>query len=269
MPSEGKMKFLNSSHKEIVVKRTAFFSGIVGVLCLIGFIIIGCDNDLNDLSSGEYDAARPIVCLGDSITAGFIKGADYPDKSYPAHLQKKVAVEVVNSGVSGDRTTDALSRVEDDVLSKNPQIVIIALGGNDLRAITGFGNFQTVLNIQTVLNSMRTNLETIINRVKDSNRKVYLANYLSKAMISGVASGVAGGLFDEATITGFYNSVSSIYASLAESHDIELIENLITADIYASYMSDPFHPDETGYEMIADIIFDALEPFLLEHNLVK
>jgi acyl-CoA thioesterase-1 len=238
------------------MKKTVFLIGIAGILFSIGFSITGCNNGS---TSSEYDATRPIVCLGDSITAGFIKGTDYPDKSYPAHLQEKVTVEVINSGVSGDKTINALSRVKNDVLSKNPQIVIIALGGNDLAAITGLGNFQAVLN------GVRDNLQVIINRVKGHNRKLYLVNYLSKEMISGVA----GGLYNEATVTWFYNSVSAIYASLAASNNIELIDNLITAEIYNSYMSDYIHPDETGYKMIADIIFDALKPFLLEHNLVK
>jgi acyl-CoA thioesterase-1 len=245
------------------MKRAASFLGALGIFCWIGLSIIGCANGLNGSPSSEYDATRPIVCLGDSITAGYIQGADYPDKSYPARLQEKVTVEVVNSGVSGDKTTDALSRVEDDVLSKNPQIVIIALGGNDLGAITNLNPN----NFQTVLNSMRDNLQSIINSVKGSNRKLYLVNYLSKEMLSGVAGNY--GYDDAATITLFYNYISNLYASLAASNNIALIEDVITAEIYNAHMSDAVHPDETGYAIISDIIFDALEPFLLEHNLVK
>lgn len=222
-----------------------------------GFAVTGCDGDS---SSGEYDATRPVVCLGDSITAGFINGVDYPDKAYPAHLQKKITVEVINAGVSGDTTANALARVENDVLSKNPQIVIIALGGNDLAAITGSENFQTVLG------SMRGNLQNIINRVKGVNRKIYLVNYLSKDMISGVAGGAS---YTEEEKTIFYTLFSGVYISLAASNNITLINDLITAEIYSSHMSDSVHPDETGYEMIADTVFDVLEPFLLQHNLVK
>jgi lysophospholipase L1-like esterase len=204
-----------------------------------------------------------IVCLGDSITAGYIKGSDYPDKSYPAHLQKRVTVKVVNAGVSGDTTTKALSRVNGDVLSKSPQIVIIALGGNDLRTIT-------LSNFQTVLNTMRDNLQSIINNVKGSNRKLYLVNYLSKEMISGVARSLDNAAIDnQFTITLFYNYISGIYTSLAESNNIELIEDLITAEIYKSYMSDTVHPNERGYEMLSEIIFNKLKPFLVDHNLVK
>jgi acyl-CoA thioesterase-1 len=234
------------------MKRVVFFLGIVGIFCWIGFSIIGCDNGSSP-STGEYDATRPIVCLGDSLTAGYINGIDgsvYLDKSWPAHLQKKVTVEVINAGVSGDTTTDALSRMEGDVLSKNPQIVIIALGGNDLSVITSIGNFGSVLN------SMSENLQAIINRVKATNRKLYLVNYLSQEMINGVAE------YAEAEITlskeqriYIYNSVAGIYTTLAEFNNIELIEDMITAEMYASYMSDPIHLDETGYEKASEIIF--------------
>jgi acyl-CoA thioesterase-1 len=245
----------------MIMKRTALFLGIVSIFCWIGFSFIGCDNGS---PVSEYDATRPIVCLGDSLTAGMINGVDYPEKSWPAHLQEKVAVEVINAGVSGDKTADALLRLENDVLSKNPQIVLIALGGNDLGAIDPS-------NPQAVFFKMHDNLQLIINRVKGPNRKLYIVNYLSKEFISGVA----GGFYSEEQITEeqitlVYNSIAYIHTSLATSNNIELIEDVITAEMYNSYMSeDGIHLNETGYEMATDIIFNALKPFLLEHNLVK
>jgi acyl-CoA thioesterase-1 len=225
---------------------------------LISFSIICCDN--GSTSSSEYDATRPIVCIGDSQMSGYFSGVDYPEKSWPAHLQEKVTVEVINVAVLGETTAGALSRVETDVLSKNPQIVIIALGGNDLGAITGIENFLTVLN------GVHDNLQAIINKVKGTNRKLYLANYLSKAFLDRF---LADQPYNESTKNIFYNSLHGIYTSLEASNDIELIDEYLTAEICNSYLQDGVHPNETGIAMIADIIFSELKPFLLEHNLIK
>lgn len=78
-----------------------------------------------------------IVAFGDSLTAGYgVKTTD----SFPAQLQmaleaKGHKVTVVNAGVSGDTTSDGLSRL-DWALDPKPDAVILELGANDaLRGI--------------------------------------------------------------------------------------------------------------------------------------
>lgn len=79
------------------------------------------------------------VFLGDSLTAGY---GVLPDQAYPALLQKRlnddpelskksIIVKVINSGVSGDTTSDGLNRLE-WVLMAKPHVVFIALGANDM-----------------------------------------------------------------------------------------------------------------------------------------
>jgi acyl-CoA thioesterase I len=82
-------------------------------------------------------AGLVIVAMGDSLTEGL--GVDMAD-AYPAQLERKLraagyAATVVNAGVSGETSTGALARV-DWVLKQQPDIVILATGGNDgLRGI--------------------------------------------------------------------------------------------------------------------------------------
>jgi lysophospholipase L1-like esterase len=40
---------------------------------------------------------------------------------------------IINAGVPGDTTVRAMTRLEQDVLSKSPRMVLITLGGNDLK----------------------------------------------------------------------------------------------------------------------------------------
>src|SRR5580658_8763690 len=96
------------------------------------------------------DTRPVIVAFGDSLSAGY--GAD-PGKSFPDFLQKDLDAaglhwRVVNSGVSGNTTTDGLVRLN-EVLRRKPRITIVEFGGNDgLRGLP--------------IETTRTNLEQII-----------------------------------------------------------------------------------------------------------
>lgn len=70
-----------------------------------------------------------IVALGSSSTEGV--GASSPFMSYPARLQDELrrmyqtdAITVLNRGVGGEKAGDMLARLEKDVLSANPDLVI-------------------------------------------------------------------------------------------------------------------------------------------------
>lgn len=69
-----------------------------------------------------------IVCLGDSLTAGSGAGRA---PGYPEILATELGVPVVNAGVPGDTVEMALARL-DDVLDRQPWLVIVELGGNDV-----------------------------------------------------------------------------------------------------------------------------------------
>ena len=83
-------------------------------------------------------ALKTLLCLGDSLTAGY--GLDEA-QAWPALLQARLDASlpgwrVVNAGVSGDTTDDAVQRL-DWVLKSPPTAAFICLGGNDgLRGLT-------------------------------------------------------------------------------------------------------------------------------------
>ncbi|HSS76322.1 MAG TPA: arylesterase [Thermoanaerobaculia bacterium] len=73
-----------------------------------------------------------VVFLGDSLTAGL--GLN-ENQAYPSLLGKKLQqeglpVRVINAGVSGDTTAGGLSRLS-WLLNQHPDVVVVALGGND------------------------------------------------------------------------------------------------------------------------------------------
>lgn len=89
------------------------------------------------LLSAARGADKPkarVVTLGDSITRGVRPGVK-AEETYAALLQaalkKDFDAEVVNVGVGGERTDQALVRLAKAVVAKKPSVVTIAYGTND------------------------------------------------------------------------------------------------------------------------------------------
>ena len=99
------------------------------------------------IGSIPYDV---IICFGDSLTAG--TGAD-PGMDYPTQLSRIIAKPVINAGVPGDTTTRALKRLQRDVLSRSPDVVLITLGGNDLK--TGVVKDTAFKNLKRIVESIQ------------------------------------------------------------------------------------------------------------------
>ena len=75
-----------------------------------------------------------IVFLGDSITQAGVGPKGYVTliQNSLAEKHKDLGVEVIGAGVSGNKVPDIQSRLEKDVLSKKPTIVVIYIGINDV-----------------------------------------------------------------------------------------------------------------------------------------
>ena len=104
-----------------------------------------------------------IPAIGDSMTAGYGVAAD---SSYPAQLERELKhrgynYRVVNQGVTGSTSTQALSRLT-RALAVQPDIVIIQLGGNDVS--NGISREVS-----------RENVRTIIQRFKPGGARILFA----------------------------------------------------------------------------------------------
>lgn len=75
-----------------------------------------------------YSRGKDIICFGNSITAGsgFSKR-----ETYPYFLSELLGCSVINAGREGDTSSDGLERLEKDVLTYQPRLVIVEFGGND------------------------------------------------------------------------------------------------------------------------------------------
>lgn len=180
-------------------------------------------------SSYEIKNSNPssntFICFGDSLTygTGAKKGMDYPSQ-----LSQMINREIINMGVPGNTTVDALNRL-DSVIEKNPGYVLITLGGNDLK------------NRMNRDQAFR-NLEDIITRLQDNG---------SLVVIGGIDVPVWG--------RGF----GKMYEELAEKTGSVLVPNVFENIMgKRNLMSDAIHPNSQGYTIMAKHFYEAIEPYL-------
>jgi lysophospholipase L1-like esterase len=167
-----------------------------------------------------------IIAFGDSLVAGH--GAT-PGKDFVSVLARRLRTPIVNAGRSGDTTASALDRLNSDVLSRNPRVVIVLLGGNDfLRGVPSEETFR--------------NLSTIVERIRSRGAAVVLV-------------GVSVGLFTD--------PYDDQYEALARRTSAGLIADILDDILgHSDRMSDSIHPNDRGYEVIADRLEPALRDLI-------
>lgn len=68
-----------------------------------------------------------VLALGDSLTYGY--GAP-PEAAYPRKLAELTGWQLINGGVSGDTSQQALARLP-ALMKQSPKLVLLGIGGND------------------------------------------------------------------------------------------------------------------------------------------
>jgi acyl-CoA thioesterase-1 len=218
----------------------------VVLLATVALVTTSCD-----MNGGEQTVlGTTLVCLGDSLTAGY--GAVEPKKedrlkSYPAYLEDKVNMPVINKGFSGVPSAYGLSQIDSILETENPRILIIELGANDY------------LLWNVPVDKTHENLQAIIDRANDGQRKIYLVKFYTEQMTKDLEA-------DSETIKQY----DAMFNTLASKNDVELINDIWTG-VWGKpeYMSDEHHPNAEGYEIMADNYFNAMKPYLMANGLVK
>jgi acyl-CoA thioesterase-1 len=244
-------------------KMVRFF--VLGCAVLTGVaLLLGCCSQWRGQKTqpmqtpqvvGSVNPNEVIVCFGDSLTAGMGAGGlnvEDRSKSYPAYLQEKVKVPVVNAGISGETTADALFRMNRDVLSLSPQIVLLEVGGNDFLG-------------QIDLAIINHNLSVLLSNLADGSRKVYLVKFYSQENMAQIIASAGLGEREQREIINRYNAM---YQQLADTYKVEIIDGIYNG-VWGVHLSDFIHPDAEGYRIMADTIFKQMEPYLREKDLLK
>src|SRR6266508_783055 len=200
---------------------------------VISAVVFACGGENFDKIRNIESAGETIICFGDSLTEG-VGAAEGED--YPTVLSRLLASPVVNAGRRGDTTADALERLSAAVLSKNPRLVILLLGGNDFLR-------------QRPREETRKNLEEIIQRVQAHGAMVAIA-------------GLKLGLF-----TDEYSAMFEDTAKRSGALYIPQVLKGILSD--SALRSDPIHPNGAGYRLMADRIAEKIKPLLERADRLK
>ncbi len=166
----------------------------------------------------------PIVFFGNSITAGL--GAE-PGEDFPSLIGKTLNVPIINAGISGNTTHDALKRIDKDVISKKPSIVVIELGGNDLLE-------------QVNSEVSRNNSDLILSKIKSTGAKIVIL---------------------ETKFFLFQEKYETDWSSLAKKYSATYVPDILE-EVLAdqSLKFDDIHPNAKGYQKIAEKLIPIIAP---------
>ena len=188
-------------------------------------------------TSPEPVAARPrVVFLGDSVTAGMGLGAE---EAFPAQIARTweaagLFAEVVNAGVSGDTTAGGLRRL-DWILSQKPEVVVVALGANDM--LRGLPPEEA-----------EANLRLLVTRAKAAGTAVVLVGMRANPTLG----------------PDYVARFDGLYPRLAAELDVPLVPFLLegVAGVEALNQADGIHPTAGGQAKVAAEVGAVVEPVL-------
>lgn len=167
-----------------------------------------------------------IVAFGDSLTFGIGSQQQF---SYPAVLQKLIKRKVINAGVPGETTSQALHRLPAIIKEHKPQLVIVCIGGNDMLH-------------RVPIHMIETNITTLIKQLQAQDIQLILLAVPEAKLLP---------------------SPAPFYKTIAAQHQVPLINNILTNLIRnRKYKSDRIHLNRLGNQKLAE----KIAAFLQKHG---
>jgi lysophospholipase L1-like esterase len=172
-------------------------------------------------------AGAVVLALGDSLTFG--TGAT-PETSYPAVLAALSGWQIVNAGVPGDTSAQALERLPELLQQHQPALVLVSIGGNDLLR-------------RLPESDTRANLQRICELAQGAGAQVLVLAVPRPS----VAAAFIGALSDH-----------PMYAEVSTALKLPLHAQGwagVLAD--EALRADPIHANARGYAQMARSVYDA------------
>lgn len=185
-------------------------------------------------------SGRPtVVFLGTSLTAAY--GLD-PSLGFPARIQEKVnaaglAYDVVNAGVSGETSASARRRLGWILRERRPAVLVIETGANDgLRGMDP--------------DSLRANLHAMIDeaRAMPEPPKILLVGMQALPNLGAT----------------YARRFAAVYREVADEEQVPLLPFLLdgVAGVDRLNQPDGVHPTAEGQAIVAETVWEAVEPLL-------
>ena len=172
-------------------------------------------------------AGSTILALGDSLTAGYAADAE---AAYPAVLASLTGWQIINGGVSGNTSAQALARLP-ALMRRQPQLVLVSISGNDF--------LRKVPEADT-----RSNIRQIVQQIKAAG---------VPAVLVAVPYFTTGALFGRL-------SEHPMYEELAAELNVPLFKGA-WAEVLGNkkLKSDQIHANAQGYRVFAEKMWAFLK----------
>ena len=206
------------------------------------------------LTSLTTRRSQKVVFFGDSITQQGAKPGGYIVKITETLAQKNLSsdYELTGAGIGGNKVYDLYLRMDDDVLSQNPDIVFIWVGVNDVWHKTLYGT-------GTDIDKFEKFYTAIINKLLDRHIRVILCTPAVIGEKTDFTNQQDGDL----------NAYSQVVRNLAQKFHCGLVD---LREIFHTYelrnnpgnkesgilTVDRVHLNETGNQLVADKMLEAL-----------
>jgi len=210
---------------------------------------------LTTLTSFIVQQKKKVVFFGDSITQAGVQPGGYILKVGELATKdgKENQYDFMGAGIGGNKIYDLYLRVEDDVLSKNPDVVVIFVGVNDVwhKRTHGTG---------TDADKFEKFYTALIKKFQSKNIKVMIC--------TPAAIGERTDFSNE--LDGDLNNYSNIIRGIASKNNVRLIDlrksfldyNLkFNAENKESGIltSDRVHLNEKGNQLVAEEMWKAIK----------
>ncbi len=202
----------------------------------------------------KSDKTMRIIFFGDSITQAGVKPGGYIDK-LNSMLDKnglKSQYELVGAGIGGNKIYDLYLRLEEDVIAKQPDVVLIYIGVNDVWHKQSYGT-------GTDADKFVKFYEAIIKKIQATNAKIILCTPAVIGEKNDFSNQQDGDL----------NKYSSIIRSIAQKNSLPLCD---LRKVFLEYnlknnpenkesgilTTDRVHLNDTGNQLVADKMYELL-----------
>ena len=183
------------------------------------------------------EAARPVLVLGDSLSAAYGIPADsgWVNLLRARLKESSPARDVVNASISGETTSGGLARIEKLLADHKPALVLVELGAND--ALRGLP-----------LTTPKQNLSRIIGLAKDSAAAVLL---IGTEIPTNYGPQYRDGLRD-------------MYRDLAAEFNVPLVPFLLDGVALDDTLMQPdgLHPTAAAQPMVLENVLPVVEKAL-------
>jgi len=188
-------------------------------------------------SAATAAAAGTILVYGDSLSAAYGIGQKegWVTLLEERLKQRRLDYSVANASISGETTSGGVTRIDDALARFKPDVVIVALGGNDgLRGLP--------------VPEMKANLERIVRAAQARKAKVLVAGMRMPPN------------YGQKYNQEFQRAFADVAKELRTGYVPFLLDGM--GDQRNLFLSDQIHPSAQAQPLILDTVWKGLEPLL-------